>query len=186
MYTCITEDCLSTLIVYVDDAIFLTNNKDSIQPFINFLLREFQIRILAPTRFLGLNMERDRSSGQIVISQQHTTLNLLEKFGMSNCNSASTPVDPNARLSAFMVTSSEEEKVDMNKIPYSSAVGVLPMQHVLRYHTPLDKRQSTAHLQPAHWKAVKQIFRYLKGTSDFGILARWQPRSGSRLHLRIL
>ena len=70
-------------------------------------------------------MERDRPSGHISISQQHTPLNLLEKFGMSNYNPASTPADSNAGLSAFMVPSSEGEKVDMNKIPYSSAVGAL-------------------------------------------------------------
>lgn len=109
VYTQTTENGFSMLIVYVDDVIFATDNKATIQPFINFLSSEFQIRNLPPTRFLGLNMERDRLSGQIFISQQHTILNLLEKFGMSNCNPASTPPDPNARLSAFMVPSSEGE-----------------------------------------------------------------------------
>ena len=125
VYTRLTENGFSTLIVYVDDVIYATNDEDSIQPFINFLSSECQIRILQPTRFLGLNMERNKPNRQIFISQQHTTLNLLEKFGTSNCNPASTPADPNARLSAFLVPSSEGEKVDMNKIPYSSPVGAL-------------------------------------------------------------
>jgi hypothetical protein len=173
VYTRLTENGFSTLIVYVGDVIYATNDEDSIQPFINFLSSECQIRILQPTRFLGLNMERNKPNRQIFISQQHTTLNLLEKFGTSNCNPASTPADPNARLSAFLVPSSEGEKVDMNKIPYSSPVGaLLYLANATRPDISYAVGQTAKYCaspQPAHWKVVKRIFRYLKETSDYGL-----------------
>lgn len=92
---------------------------------------------------------------------------------MSNCNPISTPADPNARLSARIVSASEGEKIDMDKIPYSSAVGaLLYLANATRPDISYAVGQTAKYCASpllAHWKAVKRIFRYLKGTSDLGL-----------------
>lgn len=161
------------LVVYVDDVIYASNKKKSLKIFVDYMASEFENRNLPPTRFLGLNMERDRSSHQIFISQRYTILSLLEKYGMVNCTPVLTPADPNAHLTASMLPTSEGEKLDMTKVPYKSAVGALLY---LANATRTDVTYSVgpvvkycANPQPAHWIAVKRILAYLKGTFNLGI-----------------
>ena len=97
---------------------------------------------------------------------------MLEQYGMKDCNSVVIPADPNVRLSDDMPTP-EGEELDMSKVPFKAAVGSLLY---LASATRLDisfavgqvARKSAKPL-PAHWKALKRIFRYVKGTSDLGV-----------------
>ena len=170
----IVGDEYSLLINYVDDCIYATNKPESTQPFLDFMSAEFDLRQLPPTRFLGINMQRDRPNRQIFISQEHTVLNMLEKYGMEESKPVLTPADPNARLSAQMTPPSEgEESTDVSMFPYSAAVGSLSY---LAGATRLDisfavgqVAKYSAKFLPAHVKAVKRIWRYLKGTSHLGI-----------------
>lgn len=61
----------------------------------------------------------------------------------------------------------------MDKIPYSSAVGaLLYLANATRPDISYAVGQTAKYCaspQPAHWKGVKRIFRYLKGTSDLGL-----------------
>ena len=62
----------------------------------------------------------------------------------------------------------------MSKVPYASAMGCL--KYAMVYTRPnlaqaisvVSKFLSNSGRQ--HWDAVKWIFRYLKGTSDYGIM----------------
>jgi hypothetical protein len=149
------------------------DGNDSLNSFVEYMANEFEIRNLPPTRFLGLNMERDRQNHQIFISQKYTILNLLEKYGMATCTPVLTPADPNARLTASMVPTSEGERLGMTKVPYKSAVGaLLYLADATRPDITYSVGQVAkycANPQPAHWRAVKRIFAYLKGTCDLGI-----------------
>jgi hypothetical protein len=103
--------------VYVDDVICASNKNESLKTFVDYLASEFEIRNLPTTRFLGLNMERNKQNHQIFISQRYTILSLLEKYGMAGCTPVLTLADPNARLTASMVPASEGERLDMTKVP---------------------------------------------------------------------
>jgi hypothetical protein len=164
---------VSLLIVYVDDVIYASDKSESLKTFVDYMASEFEIRNLPPTRFLGLNMERNQQDRQIFISQRYTVLSLLEKYGMADCTPVLTPADPNARLTTSMVPTSEGERLDMTKVPYKSAVGaLLYLANATRPDITYAVGQVAKYCsnpQPAHWRAVKRIMAYLKGTCNLGI-----------------
>jgi hypothetical protein len=73
-----------------------------------------------------------------------------------------------------MAPKTEEEIREIEKGPYRNAVGSL-IYLVTGTRPDLAVATSTVakfceHPGPAHWTAVKRILRYLKGTSDWGLL----------------
>ena len=52
--------------------------------------------------FLGIGVIR--TSNEIMISQHHYILNLLYKFGMTECKPVTTPLDRNLKLDAYFCT----------------------------------------------------------------------------------
>ena len=67
-----------------------------------------------------------------------------------------------------------EEKEDMSWVPYSSFVGSLMYAVIctrpdICYVVSLVSRHQS-NIGRDHWKAVKRIFRYLKGTEDHTVL----------------
>ena len=50
---------------------------------------------------------------------------MLEKYGLSNANPVSTPIDPGLKLSTSMAPQSEDDVIFMKSVPYINAVGSL-------------------------------------------------------------
>ena len=80
-------------------------------------------------------------------------------------------MDPGLRLSAEMAPSSPSDIQEMQKLPYSQAVGAL---FYLAVATHPDIARTVGNLARfsqnpgmTHWKAVKHLFRYIKGTLDY-------------------
>uniref|UniRef100_A0A2N9HJ44 Integrase catalytic domain-containing protein n=1 Tax=Fagus sylvatica TaxID=28930 RepID=A0A2N9HJ44_FAGSY len=76
-----------------------------------------------------------------------------------------------------------KEIENMSKVPYASAVGCL-MYAMVCTRPDLTHAVSTVNRYMAnpgreHWNAVKWIFRYLKGTAEYGILFSRQPGTNS-------
>eukprot|EP00253_Pinus_taeda_P006104 PITA_06104 len=74
---------------------------------------------------------------------------------------------------------SQEEQEDMSRVPYASAVGSL-------MYVMVCTRSDIAHAMGVlsrfmskpgkeHWRAVKRVFRYLRGTSDYGLCYQGRP-----------
>lgn len=102
---------------------------------------------------------------------------------MNGCKSMDIPIAGGETLSLEMCPKTENEKEDMSRFPYSSAVGSL--MYAMMYTRPdicyavdlVTRYQSNPRRD--HWKAVKIIFRYLKGTADYSLCY-----SGNDLYLR--
>jgi hypothetical protein len=88
---------------------------------------------------------------------------------MNNAKVVSSPLATHFKLSTKQSPSTDEEKEDMERIPYASAVGSL-------MYAMVCTRPDIAHAvgvvsrflsDPGkeHWNAVKWIMRYLRGTS---------------------
>ena len=117
---------------------------------------------------LGMSIKRERKAKTLFISQPKYIENVLQHFGMKDCKPVSTPSEPGKQ---FQKASDDEESFDtkmyqqvMGCLTYAStatrpdiavAVGTLS-----RYMSNPSK---------AHWMAVKQILRYLKGTMSYGL-----------------
>jgi hypothetical protein len=72
-----------------------------------------------------------------------------------------------------MLPTSEGETLDMTKVPYKSAVGaLLYLANATRPDITYSVGQVAKYCsnpQPAHWRALKRIMGFLKGTCNLGI-----------------
>ena len=89
---------------------------------------------------------------------------------MSDCHTVGTPMEPGIKLSSDQSPNTLEEQQKMHDIPYMNAVG--SMMYLATTTRPdiayaagvLARFNSNPGI--THWKAVKHLLRYLKGTMD--------------------
>jgi transposase InsO family protein len=170
--------------VFIDDITFASSNPAAIDSAIKELASHFKLRDLGPTSYLlGIEIIRNPEKQQISLSQRQYIIDALERFNMSDCNPIGTPMDPGAHLSSSMSPQSPEEQKSMQDIPYLSAVGTL--QYLATSTRPdisfavgvLARFNTNPGIE--HWKAVKHLFRYLKGSLDYKLV--YGPTDSSQL-----
>ena len=99
---------------------------------------------------------------------------------MQDSKPVKVPIPAGVRLSAEQCPKTQEEEEDMSHVPYASVVGSL-------MYAMVCTRPDIAHAvgvlsrfmsKPGkeHWTAVKRVFRYLRGTSDYGLCYQGRPR----------
>ncbi len=168
--------------IYIDDITLASKSPAAIDKYVQLLSQHFKCRDLGPTRFLlGIAVERDRSTRTLKLHQSQFILDLLEKYGMSDCKPVLTPLPPKLALSHSMAPSTQEEEDFMSQVPYLSAVGSLQyLAMMTRPHSVAYLARFNSHPGPEHWKALKHLFRYVKATFDHkltyqGNLANTEP-----------
>ncbi|KRZ65536.1 Retrovirus-related Pol polyprotein from transposon TNT 1-94 [Trichinella papuae] len=152
--------------IYVDDAIVAGSDTDEMEQFLAVMKKEFQIKQGLLDTFLGMGI-KVLSDGSIFAGQQAYTRHILKRFRLDKANAVSTPAE-------ISVSMEGNEGHISSEIPYREAVGDL--MFLMTATTPniayavsivsqvLDKLTIKA------WQAVKSIFRYLRGTADYGLL----------------
>jgi hypothetical protein len=163
--------------IIVDDITLASKSQEALDNFVKELSQHFELRDLGPTSFfLGIAVTRDRANRSIALSQRQYIVNMLDRFEFSDCNPVSTPMDPGLRLDASMGPSSPSDVAFMRTVPYLSAVGALMYLAVTTRPDITNAVSILARFNsnpgPTHWKAVKHLFRYLKGTMDFKLVYR--------------
>jgi len=164
---CKGED-FSIILVWVDDLINFSNDTDRIE---RELKTKFEINVIGePSILLGMKIDRDEEKKTISLSQTHYIDSLLERFSLANANTVLTPMDPNVNLDEEDQGEGEKEKnMDEKGLEtYATAIRLL-MYAALATRPDIAYAvqrlaQFTKHPRPKHWTAMKQIFRYLKGT----------------------
>ncbi|KAE8689483.1 CYP710A2 protein [Hibiscus syriacus] len=139
-----------------------------------YFKREFEMKDLgSANKILGMQIHRDRSNRKIWLSQKNYLKKILSRFSMQDCKPISTPLPINFKLSSSMSPSSEEERMEMSRVPYASAVGSLMFAMIC---TRPDIAQAVgvvsqymANPDKEHWNTVKRILRYIKGTSNVAL-----------------
>jgi transposase InsO family protein len=155
--------------VFVDDITLASKCTKSLDRFVKELATHFKLKDLGPTSFLlGIEITRDWKKQTISLLQRQYIQNKLEEFGMADCYAVGTPMDPGVCLSLEQSPKTIAEKMEMEKVPYMNAVGSLMY---LATTTRPDIAYTAGVLARfcsnpgiAHWKAVKHLLRYLKGT----------------------
>ena len=136
---------------------FMTKLKESLH-------NEYEMKDLGEAKFvLGIGIERDRARRVIYLNQQQYIENVLERFNMSECKPASTPMDVSVRLTKSQAPATDKEKQEMASVPYQSAVGSL-MYAMTCTRPDIAFAVSTvsrfcSNYGTAHWVAVKRIMR---------------------------
>eukprot|EP00253_Pinus_taeda_P004942 PITA_04942 len=126
------------LVVYVDDLLMTGNNESYIASIKKELRKGFEITDLGNVHYcLGIEVTQHPKS--IFLSQKKYIGDLLNRFGMTECNPLTTPMEQNIKLTFIEGKEFEDATKFMQK--------------------PCE----------GHWSVVKRFLRYLKGTRDFGI-----------------
>eukprot|EP00253_Pinus_taeda_P012443 PITA_12443 len=92
------------------------------------------------------------------------------------------PIPVGVRLSTKQCPKQQEEEEDMSRVLYASAVGSLMYAMVCTRpdiaHVVGVLRRYMSKPGKEHWTTVKRVFRYLHGTSDYGLCYQRKTKIG--------
>lgn len=166
------ENSCIYITVYVDDLLIFSNNKSEKLIIKTKLMNKFQMKDLGKAYYvLGYRINYNQQEHVLTLDQRKYVEEMLEKFNMKDCNSVKTPMDSNQVFTSDMLPKSENEKLEMSKIPYQEAIGSLlylsqGTRPDITFAVSFLSRFNHSYGIP-HWNAVKRIFRYLQGTKDY-------------------
>ena len=162
------------LSLYVDDILLAGNDMSSIVATREWLSSTFEMKDMGEANYvLGVKIVRDRSKKLLCLSQETYIKKILERFRMQNSKPIDTPMEKGHALNLDQCPKNDEEKKCMSTVPYAAAVGSLMYAMLctrpdICYAVGLVSRYQS-NPGPAHWSAVKRIFRYLRGTADLAL-----------------
>ncbi|RZB76459.1 Retrovirus-related Pol polyprotein from transposon RE1 [Glycine soja] len=156
-------------LVYVDDIILTGNNSVLIQQLISHLNSIFSLKHLGKLDcFLGIEVKYN-SAGSVMLSQTKYISDLLERVNMEEAKGISTPMVSNLKLSKQETTCFE------NHTLYIFVVGALQYATITRPEISFSVNKVCQYMSKPmeeHWRVVKRILRYLKGTITHGLLIK--------------
>lgn len=134
---------------------------------------------------LGMAVERDRERGTMKLTQWAYAECVLDRFGMKHCNQVATPLEPGLKLPKDARNPTAGETKEMEATPYREGLGALmylvvatrpDLSHIVQFLS-----RFMANPGYDHWKALKRVFRYLKGTLEYSITYYNVTHPGSTL-----
>jgi hypothetical protein len=118
--------------------------------------------------FLGLQI--CQSNQGIFISQTKYIREMLKRFGMEYCKPVITPMQTSCKLSKDDDSKSTDQRQHRSMIDNLVYVTTSKL-YVIQSVGQVARFQAST--KESHVLAVKRIFRYLKGTKEFGL---WYPK----------
>jgi hypothetical protein len=130
-------------------------------------------------QLLGVEILRNRTKGELGLTQHGYAQDILTCFGLSDCRPVSTPLNPGTHLNASLAPSTPAEVAFMRTVDYVGAVGAL-------MYLAIVTRPDIAYVVgvlccfmvnpgPEHWKAAKHLPHYVAGTIDLCLLYKLDP-----------
>lgn len=164
LYFKIDNDNILIVEVFVDDIIF-GRDDDLCKKFVDDIQKEFEMSMICDMKlFLGLQITQLYKG--IFISQSKYVKDLLKNFGLFNSKPIRTPMVTRYKLI-------KDDKYSKGNITlYRYMIGGL--LHLTQTRPNIMKvvyLVARFHVDPkeSHVTTVKRIFRYLKGTIDYGL-----------------
>jgi transposase InsO family protein len=135
------------------------------------LVDRFRTKDMGESKWiLGMRIQRDRVAGTITLDQELYVSKALEKFGLSECKTTSTPA----------VSTQEQESDEdgagapADKERYMEIVGTLLYATIsTRVDISYAVQKLTRHMQAPlkrHMVAAERVLRYLAGLKELGLL----------------
>nr|GEY22943.1 retrovirus-related Pol polyprotein from transposon TNT 1-94 [Tanacetum cinerariifolium] len=155
--------------IYVDDIIFASTDPKACDMFSNEMSSKFQMSMIGQmSYFLGLQVSQ--SPGGIFINQSKFALEILKKFRLDSCDSVDTPMVDRLKLDE------DPSVIPVDQTHFCSMVGSLMYLTASRpdlvFNVCMYARYQ-AKPTKKHLEALKRVFRYLKGTINWGL---WHPK----------
>jgi hypothetical protein len=162
------------VVLYVDDMLLVGNNMDVIKEVKSQLSSKFDMKDLRAANFiLGMEIKRDHAKRKLWLNQRKYVETILHRFNMHGSISVKVPIPIGVKLSADQCPKTQEKEENTSHVPYASVVGSL-------MYAMVCTRPDIAHAvgvlsrymsKPGkeHWTIVKRFFRYLCGTTSYGL-----------------
>ena len=179
------------IITYVDDFLIIGPQGQGLKQLkqqLSVLVSEvFNMKDLGQCQFfLGVRITRDQSKGHITLCQDVYVHKTLDQFGILECRTVTTPLDPGASetLVPYQGTASEDQIKQ-----YQSLIGRI---NYLATQTRCDIAFTASILSrflvnpaPVHMKSAKRVLQYLKGTQTYGITYGGPDYGPNKLDIRL-
>ncbi|GJR75666.1 retrovirus-related pol polyprotein from transposon TNT 1-94 [Tanacetum coccineum] len=155
--------------IYVDDIIFASTNTKACDIFSNEMSSKFQISMMGQMSFF-LGLQVSQNPGGIFINQSKFSLEILMKFGMDSCDPVDTPMVDRLKLDEDPLGTPVDQtrfRSMVGSLMYLTASRpdlVFVVCMCARYQASPTKK---------HLEALKRVFRYLRGTINWGL---WYPK----------
>jgi len=167
LYLLMDDGEIIIVLVYVDDLLLVASSLAAIYKIKDALHKRFEMKDLGEAKvILGLEIRRDKALGTLKLSQGKYAGQVLEKFGMAECNPIGSPLEVGLQL----VKADESD----DALPYREAVGSLMY---LMVGTRLDVAFSIGKLSRSlscygkeNWAAIKRVLRYVKSSMEKGLV----------------
>ena len=166
-------DYVTIIVVYVDDLTIASSCMSQMQKLKDALSSEFKMKDLGDIKYLlKIEVSRDRENQLMTLSQRKYVADLLNRFDMVDADTALTP--QTCSLVLEPETSLTPDQIRAQPYSYPELIGVL-------FHLTRGTRPDIANAvkvlskfltryNKTHWIAAQRILRYLKGTSDYGLV----------------
>ena len=158
------------LALWVDDGLVVCGDQVLLQKLISHLKTKFEVTVGEANVYVGFHITRDLSHNMLFVGQQRFTETILVKYGFLNVNSVSLPSDPHVHLRSPLPDDCDSS---IPNFPYHEIVGSLLY---LATHSHPDIAQAVSVVtqyattyREIHCTAVKRIFKYLHGTTNFAL-----------------
>nr|KAJ0189301.1 hypothetical protein LSAT_V11C800397780 [Lactuca sativa] len=157
--------------LYVDDMLIFGTDLEEVDKTKKFLSSSFDMKDMGEAEvILGIRIRKGKNG--ISISQSHYIEKILKKFNFENCSPVSTPIDPSLKLLP-------NKGSPVSQLEYSRAIGCLMYAMIstrpdIAYVVGRLSRY-TSNPSSHHWQAVNRVFKYLKGTINYGLTYSGYP-----------
>ena len=163
------------ILVYVDDMLLLSRLGRTLEAIAALIATRFEVRIESNvSKFLGMSIEQDPFTKSIKIHSNSMIEQMPKNFECVNCKPMSIPVPPGTVLTKRIAPFDEGEKEKMNSVPYRQLVGsILHLSNTTRPDLAFTGGYLSLFMSNpefGHWKAARNVLRYLKDTKTFGIM----------------
>lgn len=164
--------------VYVDDILLFSKNQSAIKQVKCALSKFFDIDDIGECRHV-LGLDINKSENSLSLKQRQYTVDILEKFQMSDCKAVSTPINPGEKLSGCDGNPCGKCGI-VDQTYYRSIIGSLMFLAVSSRPdiafavSMLSRFNNNPHVE--HITAAKRVLRYLKGTVDYELQFRKTER----------
>ena len=155
------------VLVYVNDIIVVSSSQSATDALLKGLEADFALKDLGNLHYF-LGIEVQRTDDGLTMRQERYATNLLQRVGMTNCKSVTSPLSVLEKLSI----TSGEQLGPLDSTWYRSVVGALQYLTLTRPDISLSVNKVCQFLHDpttTHWSAVKRILRYVHGTRNVGL-----------------
>lgn len=163
------NSCTIILAIFVDDGLVIGKCKTKIENVLSNLAKKFEVTSDNPSqgKIYYLGMKIDLKKNGIFLNQAKYTQNMLNQYGFSDAYAVSTPMEPG------MLSDNSTNEAQLTNKPCREAVGsLLYLSTISRPDISFAVNFVSRHVsnpKQNHWKIIERIFRYLKGTFEYGI-----------------